>query len=289
MTDPTLEYGTMDVSIKKITPSEAEKILENNHVNRNIRPTLVAAYRRDMNQGKWRFTGEPIQFSRSGALLNGQHRLTALAGSRAKRVQDGIDFLVVSGLPDDAQSLMDQGAPRTIADALTIQYGAIKNLTLTSSVARWLTVAPRVTSEFSPNTIRIKASTSEVLETFRKYGTELVEAAQIATAMRKLIPGSPTAHAYSWIQLSRVDKEAANEFYKAMADMEWAWPEDPRKAALRRLQIMVADQDYRTTIESAVSVVSLVTRAWNMWRKGESAQTILIRSRSGVIAPVKPL
>jgi hypothetical protein len=106
-----------------ITPAEAKELLEENRVNRKLRPGVVEAYRRDMEEGRWGDTGEPIQISRTGGLMNGQHRMTALAGSSC----EGVEFLVVRGLDDAAQTMMDQGAQRGVADALKISQGHIKN------------------------------------------------------------------------------------------------------------------------------------------------------------------
>lgn len=271
--------------VKAITPKQAREWLAENHVNRNIRKKVIDAYRRDMEQGRWAFTGEPIQISRTGALLNGQHRLTALAEASVRSV----DMLVVTGLPDESQALMDQGVARRIADALMLQHGHVKNVTLVSSIARWLVLCPEVGEHMNPSIMRNKVTTAEAVERFNEAPALISEAGYQAQSMRPYLMGSPTAIGYTWLQLTRVDPEATTEFFAGMKDMEWAWKHDPRKAALRRMQLMHGDEGIKTTIETGVMLVSVMTRAWNSWRKQEELESINIKNRQGIILPVTPI
>lgn len=273
------------VEIRNLSPKDAAELLESNEVNRNIRSKLVNAYRADMEAGRWSFTAEPVQISRTGRLLNGQHRLTALAG--AKGVV-GLDFVVATGLTDESQAVMDQGAPRSIKDALILTHGHIKNVTVASGVTRWLCLVPNVGPEMNTNDLRNrKVTAAEAMETFTESGDEIVLACQHAVAVRDVLFGSPTATAYTWLQLARVDEEKATEFFHGMIDMEFALGNDPRKAAMRRLQALHREE--KTSLETGVILVSVLTRAWNDWRQGKQVETYLTRSRFGVIAPVKPI
>lgn len=69
----------MKLSIEIITPKLAETYLAHNTNNyRKINHSNVKKYAQDMKDGKWEETAEPISFSPSGVLLNGQHRLSAI-------------------------------------------------------------------------------------------------------------------------------------------------------------------------------------------------------------------
>jgi len=269
----------------KVTPAMAAEWLDTNHVNRNIRKKVVDAYRRDMEAGRWQFTGEAVQRSRTGQLLNGQHRLTALAGADVK----SIDLLVVDGLPDEAQTLMDQGVPRAIRDALIMNHGHVKNITIVSSVARWMVLCPEVGPSMTPSSMRNKVTAAEAVEVFDQSPRLMAEAGYQAQSLRPYLMGSPTAMGYAWLQLSLIDPQAANEFFAGMKDMEWQFPRDPRKAALRRMHQLHNDDEVKTTIETGVMLVSVLTRAWNAWRKQEEMETINVKTKSGIILPVKPV
>ena len=57
----------------------------------------------------------PLFLDVDGELLDGQHRLTALV-----RTGSAMNFLVISGLPKDAFTYIDQNKTRTLVDALSI-------------------------------------------------------------------------------------------------------------------------------------------------------------------------
>lgn len=276
----------IEVAIEVVTPKTARAWLEANHVNRNVRPKVVNAYRRDMEAGRWVFTGEPIQISQTGALLNGQHRLAALADAKGVR---GIDFVVARGLPDSTQTMMDQGVARNVRDALHLEHGHIKNINVVGSLCRWLVLAPDVGSHVTPQTLRNKVTTAEALDVFGSDSERIVEAAWQANPIRVVMMGSPTAIAYAWYQLAKVDSSAVTEFFAGMLDMEWSMPNDPRKAALRRMQILHRDQETKASIETGVMLVSILTRAWNHWRKGEPIESLHVRTKTGIILPVTPI
>ena len=275
----------VSAEVRHVTPAQAREMLENNHVNRRLRQKVVMAYRRDMEAGRWEFTGESVQVSRTGALLNGQHRLNALADAKVK----SIDLLVVTGLPDDAQTLMDQGVGRRITDALLLQHGHVKNVTVVAGIARWLVLAPEVGPHVNPSMIRNKVTAAEAVEVFNRDPETIISAGQHAQVMRRHLLGSPTAMGYSWYQFHRVDPSACEEFFAGMRDMEWSFPNDPRKAALRRMQMIHADEGIKANQETGIILVSILTRAWNHWRKGEEVDTLGIRTKTGIILPVTPI
>lgn len=72
----------MFVKIMDITPEIAVEMLKKNTNNyRRVTETRVNQYARKMELGFWQENGEPIQFSKDGELLNGQHRLAAIIKS----------------------------------------------------------------------------------------------------------------------------------------------------------------------------------------------------------------
>lgn len=274
----------IDVQVARITPSEAHDLLEKNSVNRKLRSTLVDAYRRDMEEGRWRMTGEPIQFSRTDQLLNGQHRLTALAGS--KKLRKGVDFLVVTGLDDQTQGLMDQGAKRGVADALRIAHGHVKNVTIASGIARWTVAYPTIGVGSMLQGLKHKVSVSEAVEAYTTQ-PDIADAADRAVFFRGHIPVSVTAMGFTWLHMNRVDPAATGEYWGAMVDLSFGAKDDPRKAALRRLTSMAADPEFRANMQTSVGIVSILTRSWNAWRRDEAMPTITAKGKNGIIEPVK--
>lgn len=99
-----------------IGPQFAKRVLLKNE-NRNVRETHVRSIYETMMRGEWRKTHQGIAFDEDGYLLDGQHRMMALA-----RMPEGflIEMLVTTGLPrSHAWDAIDiNGLKRTVADVL---------------------------------------------------------------------------------------------------------------------------------------------------------------------------
>lgn len=119
--------------LMKIHPTMAKAMLERNKSdewrNRPLSQKGVERYASTFKRGKWMLTGEPIIFSRSGNLLNGQTRLTAAVAADAT-----FTSLVVFGIHDDAFAFMDIGIARTAAHIFDIEE--VPNAASIASVAR---------------------------------------------------------------------------------------------------------------------------------------------------------
>ena len=264
-----------------LTVKDAAFLLENNDVNRQIRTRNVNSYAKDMEMGLWRSTGEPIKVSRTGRLLDGQHRLTA-------QILAGIDmeYLMVSGLDDKAQSLMDQGAARTATDAARL--AGIKNGAFATSIARWILLAPEPHGTMDA-ALRAKASTAQILAALERC-PDIEHAAEHASSLRPHLPGSPTAVGYCWLLMNRVDHTDCKLFYDSYVDLTFKALRDPRKAVLKRLTMMNNEAGYSAGKDKAMATVSMLTRGWNAWRRGEEMESIMLRNNKGkIIAPVAPV
>lgn len=102
-------------SIRKISPSRARRMLENNEGNRDMRRAKAAQYAITMKAGKWKTAPEPIVIDKNGRLLNGQHRLLA-----AIIADIALDFLVIEGVDASLFKVIDRGMMRSASDALGI-------------------------------------------------------------------------------------------------------------------------------------------------------------------------
>ena len=72
----------MKTVVEKITPEKAREYLKTNTNNyRKMSRATIKRYADIMKAGKWELNGEPICFSESGVLKDGQHRLAAIVMS----------------------------------------------------------------------------------------------------------------------------------------------------------------------------------------------------------------
>jgi hypothetical protein len=99
-----------------ITPELAAAFLEKNQGNRNMSERVVTAYARDMQNGRWRMTGDPIRFDNTGRLIDGQHRLEACVRSDVP-----FNTLVIYNLDPSDQDVIDHGKPRRAPDVLQLK------------------------------------------------------------------------------------------------------------------------------------------------------------------------
>jgi hypothetical protein len=111
----------MNIEKKLITPSIAIEMLKNNDGNRRMKMPSVYRYSQEMKNGKWKEdTGELIKISKSGKVLDGQHRLKAVIHSGVS-----IYFHVAYGLKYEIFDVLDTGSLRNAADSFFIS--GIKN------------------------------------------------------------------------------------------------------------------------------------------------------------------
>jgi hypothetical protein len=278
--------STVTTEIIRITPKRARELLEANTVNRRLTEKRMLAMREDMEQGRWLQTGEPIKISRTGDLLDGQHRLQALAKAKVR----SIEFLVVYGLNNEAQALMDSGTSRSISNAIELTYGKAQNLAVRAALARWLTLAPEPVPEMH-SALKRKVTTAMALETYAA-NPEIPRAAQAGMHIRQAarLQLSPSALGYSWLHLHRCDTEACERYFAAMETMQFHdGLHDPRLAAWRRLQVLASDSVQGGNQYLAVAIISVITRSWNTWRKGEDLSSISYKNAHGLIGPVRPV
>lgn len=124
------EQGTPDMQTAQfelIGPDEAKAILTANTANRPLSEATVERYVADMKAGAWKINGASVVLSRTGRLLDGQHRLHAIARAGVK-----INILVVHDAEEEVFDTIDNGKTRSASDIMALQ-GARHAPMLTSS------------------------------------------------------------------------------------------------------------------------------------------------------------
>jgi len=101
----------MNPQFQMVTPEMAKGYLLNNTDNRNKRGWWVSGLANMIKRGEWIPTHQGVAFSKSGKLLDGQHRLEAIIEANMP-----VEMLVTTGVRDDAYKVLDNGIKRTLAD-----------------------------------------------------------------------------------------------------------------------------------------------------------------------------
>lgn len=256
------------VAIETVKPETAREWLTLNVNNRHFRPRIVSAYARDMAAGNWRMSGEAIKFSTSGNLLDGQHRLHAVIEADV-----AVPMLVVRGVDEAAQAVMDTGAARSPGDALKL----LGEATHYSAVA----AAARLAILYNLGVISgngVKVTNTEIID-FVMGNPDLRTAVDLATSWRNQIDIPLSVMSMATWRLLSVDPDNCILFFSQLAEKTNLTSRDPilalinRLAEIRRSGRRVERGDY----------LSLLFRAWNYWRTGRLVSSLPVRVNGGAV------
>jgi hypothetical protein len=104
--------------IVTVTPSMAQEWLEKNVDNRPIRHKTVEGMAQAIRRGEWVLSHQGIAFGKSGNLVDGQHRLSAIV--EAGRA---VPMMVTWDVDDGAFQVTDLGLRRSVSDIMSIPLG----------------------------------------------------------------------------------------------------------------------------------------------------------------------
>lgn len=99
-----------------VTPALAAEWLATSKGNRQIKPAAVALLMREIQEGRWVPDSGVIRFDRSGALIDGHHRLKAIVRSSAT-----VDADIARGCSDESRLTIDVGVARSPYDISTMR------------------------------------------------------------------------------------------------------------------------------------------------------------------------
>lgn len=102
-------------ALETITPEKARAYLDANYDNRHVRGSWVDELAGIIKRGQWRETHQGIAFDLNGRLLDGQHRLMAIAQAGLP-----VKMLVTRELAEDVFRFIDSGKSRSIYDRLKL-------------------------------------------------------------------------------------------------------------------------------------------------------------------------
>lgn len=115
-----LQITKPGIHVVKVDSEIARKWLTLNIKNRRIRKSLVMYLRRQINEGEWQPNHpQPVVFSDAGRLIDGQHRLTAIAESEIYN-GESVKVRVETGADDRIREYMDTGITRTLEDRVEL-------------------------------------------------------------------------------------------------------------------------------------------------------------------------
>ena len=254
-----MEWNGITHRVVSMTPEIAADLLRRNSNNRPIRDVITNNYLADMRSGKWKYAGDPIRLAEDGTLLDGQHRLTAMAAMPSGW---SAPVLLIEGLPASAQLVMDQGRKRSPGQQLHL---------LGYSNAHYLAGTARMLIEWRDGIMFRDSSQKSVVTTARIQ--EFVEANPhipvLANEARHRVIScymTPSVVAAFYVEAASIDKEIADEFITQLAEGAGLKQGSPilalRERAIRNKTDRRKDTDRNQ--------LGLLIRTWNMHWDGQT-------------------
>lgn len=223
--------------------------------NRRISENQVLKFQSDMESGRWHFEGAPLRLSKTSKLLDGRHRLTALANT-VPEIE--IDFLVVTGLDDSTQLFMDQGQARTVSQQLRLIN--IPNPTLCSS-------AGKLYLDWTRN--RLFRSTSRGCTSKPEISQWVIDNQELLSKLSDVPLGridAPKSVVGAFaLAVLQVNPVKGMEFFNRLASGAELHEGDPILALDRRLRNV---RKFGQRLSSR-EYLALLIRAWNSWIMGD--------------------
>jgi hypothetical protein len=253
---------TIGAQIVEITPQLAQEYLRTQKLNRKLSSRMVMKYARDMAADDWQFTGEPIIFDAEGRLVDGQHRLSAICQADVT-----VPLFVVRGVDPKAFHNMDTGKTRSLRDVLQI-YGYMYPDRLSAALA--VVAVYRQYGDMRRLNHHDKPS-REALLALLSNEPELVDTNVLmgrlsgnGAVTRGFFVGPTIACLHV---LMGVDEDDALEFAGLFAKGAHLGEDNP----IYQLRIRFNNWEGQFNEGNQNERCALVFKAWNLWRKGETA------------------
>ena len=260
--DYEMKKTNIMTNVEAWNPELAKEALSKGGANRRVNSSKVSIYAAMMKDGKWEMNGETVKLSRTGKIIDGQHRLHAIVKS-GKTVK----ILTVRNLAPKTQATVDNGFKRTTAHVLEIQ--GEKNAT---NLAFALSLICRSDSG-QLHTVRHRG------EHKRPRRDECVAKLKSNPDIRHYVNHKFTTHfkqiassglfAFCWYTCAKKHPDLADMFYEQLAMGVAMGTEDPVWHLRERLLRSRHTEDPRYKLDT-LQKLQLVAYAWNAAVAGKS-------------------
>lgn len=257
--------------VVEITPDDALNLLTANTMNRPQVASAQVRYADDMRDGNWVLNGEPIIVSRTGRLLNGQNRLQSCVEANAPFIS-----AIITGVADAAFETMDDGAKRTLGNALHIHQEENTNALAATLVLLWQMERQCLGETAQPS----KKQAMDVLARHPSIRGSVSKAG----AVKHLMPTAIMALVhYVGAELLSVP-EKANRFLEDVASGVGLAPESPARVFREKMIFNRAAR--QRLLRKAIIAFSVI--AWNKTYEGKGLKILkapVAEGREKIIIP----
>lgn len=256
-------YEKEEVRIVEFTPEFSSELMKLNTRNRRLNPHSVDFAVESQTVGPHYLVGDAVVVSKTGVLLNGQHRLAAVIKSGMT-----VKMLLLSGAEDASQDVMDIHQKRLTGQALGM-YGE-KNANALASAVGWFVRYQRGSMRTAG---AFRLSTPQARKVLAEH-PGLRDSLQQAEHLRqhiRVMPGLWGALIYLFNQVDEADTQGFLEAIKSGVGLAET---DPRYR-LRELLL----GEYRAARKTPPwRMAALIIKAWNAYRDGTEMKQLFFRA-----------
>lgn len=273
------QYGQPIMRQVVLTPAIAQALISRNEGNRKVTRQHVNMLADAMRRGEWRQTHEAIAVSKTGRLLDGQHRAMAVIASGVS-----IETAVVFGLDDEAFAVINIGRNRSASDAMAM--AGMKSVYVLGAIARACLNIERSKESDRPATYyKDKHSNTQILawcERSPETQGAIVAYHHANTAFSPISSGY--AAGLVLILKAGASVETVRQFNEIVASGVGL---DTKGNPILRLRQIYANQAAGLRRVKSVEHAVLAVKAWNAWRAGEEIGLLSVKSNERFPASIK--
>jgi hypothetical protein len=277
------------LKVETITPKIARTLLERNTSNRKVTQNHVAFLAKQMDDDRWVLNGESIKVSKTGALLDGQHRLMAVIKS-GKNIRS----VIARGIEDNTFTTIDIGKNRSAGDVLSVAgflrpgpTAAVAKLILTYKDGYNFKIYTKTGSNSGGGASgirsgRTKITNAEVLE-FCEQTDLLPYIVRGESAYQKCRLLAPAEFGFFYYIFSEIDADDAEIFMNKFASGAGLEANEPVLVLRNRLIQFAANS---SVTASGRARFSFVVKAWNHFRLDTKVKTLNYHPGSELPKPI---
>ena len=253
----------------KITPAMALELLKRNRpgANRKVDPATVYFYGRQMADGDWKATGQPVLFDRDGKLNDAQHRLWASVVSGST-----FETYVITDIPviENGFAYIDNNRPRNAAAAL--QTSGLNGVS--STIAKVVKLAEEIRCGVYDPSVGVerlqRLSPAETLRIAKSYpnAQDAAHSAHTDWSGAVALVNKKRRDVIAYLGMRIIDlygPERADEFMEEIAFDDETRASDNPITALRK----AVAKDETAPVWRRHHYLAALTKAFNAWVSGE--------------------
>ncbi|QSY51866.1 MULTISPECIES: hypothetical protein [Streptomyces] len=268
-----------------ISPEMAREItLQRNPSNRPVDRSLVARMVKEIQCGSWQVTHQGIALDGplgSGRLVDGQHRLHAIAKSGI-----ATPLLVFENVPRETFSVLDTGKRRNGGD--TLAMSGERDATLLSSTIRHVHLF-RVDPNGSWTGSSSRISNDQILEVFHAQAEDFRISAMYGRTLSKEVGFIPTAASTAhFLTMESAPAARIDDWMKGLTTGANLDADDPRLALIKALNTLRSGVSVRRRTDTR-GQIGLYIKAWNAWVTGRPVKSLRLQNGEKMPRPVQML